>query len=335
MSSSPSLNFPYVIRCLLFILKKFSSYNVFTIPYDSIMKAWRTLEIENDTPVRYYLRASSHYCWLAWSLGYDPKQPFPMHTPLFNPLLGDFVSTYQLLLRYLPSDSAKVVEVGCGRGYTSLRLATLIPECSFEGWDLFHEHVNLANTFSSQKHISNVTFKEKNMLSMCHPCDVESVHLAFGIETCCYMDTYSKRSEFLRQWSKRLASDGILIIIDGFRCNEDPSDTEAVDSFAYEALSIAEKGFSINRFPMVLDWTQGAREHGFSLINNIDLTQWALPFWKIGGSLGLHCRFIVPFIKYLSPNVLRTYLAGSSVGCTLEFGAAEYRMLVFKKGINR
>ena len=224
-----------------------------------------------------------------------------------------------------PSDSAHVLEVGFGRGYCTMFMASLMPQIRFHGVDRVQRHVQLAQHACVKGGYSNIDFFYGDGAEFLSAVSDTRYDVVFGVESLCHLDTTAKLKAFMANVTRRLSyPGGRLVIVDGFRSarfSTAPEDQRT-------AMRLAECGFSIRRMPSKAEWVQEARGVGLHLIRNIDLTPEALPFWTKGWRLARTVLRLLPFIRYFyaSDNLLSVAMTAHAMR-----GAAEYGVLVFQR----
>ena len=221
--------------------------------------------------------------------------------------------------------SANVLEVGFGRGYCAMFLASLMPQIQFHGVDRVQRHVQLAQLACVQGGHSNAEFFYGDGAEFLSAVSDTMYDVVFGVESLCHLDTAAKLKAFLANAVRRLSyPNGRLVIVDGFRS----AGYATVPEDHRTAMRLAECGFRIRHMPSKAEWVQEARAVGLHLIHNTDLTSEALPFWTTGWRLARTLMRLVPFIRHLgvSDNLLSVATTAHAMR-----GAAEYGVLVFQR----
>ena len=236
-----------------------------------------------DLVQHYGLTTDRDYRWLGWVQGPG------MHTRLTAPLCQDgnagaaraawlIYGELRVLLPRGQTYPQRVLEVGCGRGFCTLLLASLCPDVVFEGIDVVPRHVDAATRAAEAAGLQNVTFRRHDAATA-GPLDDRDgggYDLIFGVESLCHLDTPGKRSDFLAAAHGALAPrNGRLAILDAFatRRNGDPDEPGA------RALACMQTGFHIHRFPTRRSWCTAEEDLLRPVAPFRSLTHEALPFW--------------------------------------------------------
>ena len=220
---------------------------------------------------------------------------------------------------------SNVLEVGFGRGYCTMFLASLMPHIRFHAVDRVQRHVQLAHQASEKGGYSNVELFLGDGAEFLAAVSDTTYDIVFGVESLCHLDTPCKLKTFLVSVARRLAyPGGRLVIVDGFRSADFTSTSENKRT----AMRLAECGFRIRRMPSKAEWVQEAKEVGLHLIRNVDLTAEALPFWTMGWRLARTILRLIPCVRFfgVTDNLLSVATTAHAL-C----GAAEYGLLVFQR----
>ena len=248
---------------------------------------------QNRTAEYYTKTTDRDYRILEWFFGPG------MHTRLVG-----CPSQLDLLERHL-GNCKTVLEVGSGRGCCTMHLATNAPGIAFHGVDLVQRHVQVSAVAAPE----NCTFFLADVADHSYEPQYD---LIFGVESMCHIGDLAFTRSLLRPG-------GRLVIIDGFR------GTGGV------AMDMAEAGFRINdRMPTKDEWITLADPHGLRLIDNLDLTKNALPFWTLGWSVARIVARFLP-LQFLPVHSAANLLAVCAVAQALRRKEAKYGMLVFVK----
>ncbi len=104
----------------------------------------------------------------------------------------------------------RVLEVGCGKGLNTIRLAGAHPDISFTGLDLLEEHVQKATARSTD--LPNARFVQGTFEPI--PKPLRGADLIFGVETLCYAQDLDAVCQGI---ADSLTPGGRLVIFDCFR----------------------------------------------------------------------------------------------------------------------
>ena len=257
-----------------------------------------------------------------------------MHTRLSHVTQEMIVLNEIATTRRSLREPMNVLEVGCGRGCCTLFLAGALPGVKFTGVDLVERHVEVAKRECEARGLQgNATFAVGDAAEGVDGLGLGRFHLIFGVESLCHMDTKEKVEEFARQAERMLAPGGKLVIVDGFRCRN----WKMASADQQAAMRLAESGFKIRAMPSKADWIFAGHEHGLIFSKSSDLTEEALPFWRLGWRAAravLRYPMMVRFFARSSPARTQSagnLLAAAMVAHALRSGAAEYGVLVLEK----
>lgn len=289
------------------------------------------LVLQDPTPddvTAYYAQTTDRdYRVLEWFVGPGMhsvlRLPHPVHCDTGHAIQPTYV------LREIERIRGRdVLEVGSGRGYCTLFLAALLRDARFSGIDLVQRHVDVANAAVAAGNYPNAAFAQGDATDL--PGRARSYDVIFGVESLCHLDEVDKMRAFLRGAAQLLRRTGRIVIVDGFRAAHyasAPRDQQL-------AMVLAERGFRVRRMPSKAEWIERAAEVGLRVLDNINLTHQALPFWTLGWRVSraaLRCPNLVRLAAASSPARAQTAASLLSVATTAHAlrGAAEYGVLVF------
>jgi len=219
----------------------------------------------------------------------------------------------------------KVLEIGSGKGHCSLWLANAIHDVHFTGVDLLQRHVQAANAAKGE--LRNVAFVHGDAANI----GEEHYDLIFGVESLCHLDTQLKMQQFIRRAAVKLSAGGRLIVIDGFRS----ATFHNASADQQLAMQLAEYGFRIQQMHSKSDWIDACAASGLSLVENLDLTAQALPFWVFGWRASRVLLRFPRFVRWLTsvrPQTAANLLSVATTAHAMrDSGAAEYGVLVFTR----
>ncbi|PNH00451.1 hypothetical protein TSOC_013725 [Tetrabaena socialis] len=248
-----------------------------------------------------------------------------MHTPMDHDQL-----LYVIAQMGEAVNGGRVLEIGFGKGANIVYLADLFPRTGFVGIDLLDEHVAHANSnLRNLRNLRNVDFRKDDASS---PVTAHaSYDVIFGIESCCYLDTVEKQTGFLRFVKRSLTPTGRLVIVDGYRSAdfmEKPPDVQ-------RAMLLAESGFRIREMPSKQTWRRLAARERLVLVDDVDLTAKALPFWiriwKVAHAL-LRVPWALRAYFTRHEETGANFVSLAMTAYALAMGSAEYGVLVFTQG---
>lgn len=233
-----------------------------------------------------------------------------------------------MLLKYIgtddPSRTVRVLEIGCGRGYCTLFLAGLTPaNVHFHGVDLLAKHIEYAEEINAYR--SRVHFHTGDACKW-EPPDEMKFDLVFGCESLCHLD----HTSFVKHISKFMNKGAKLVIIDGFRGRH----WSQCDDLYRQAMTIVEMGFKCDEMVSKEAWTRECSEVGMQLLDDIDYSGEATPFWSAVyriASLLLYFPQLICFYAKSSQERKETvsnFAACCMVAHALAGKSAEYGALV-------
>jgi len=234
-----------------------------------------------------------------------------------------------LILKWIDTHThvqKNVMEVGCGRGYCTLFLAGLTGDnVHFHGIDLLKKHIDCACKLNV--HVPRVQFHVEDAYRY-NPQNDLKFDIIFGCESMCHLDP----DEFIQHAKEWMNPGAKLIIIDGFR---GPHWSDC-DEMYRTAMRLAEYGFRINGMPSKAMWKNACERAGLRLLDDIDLTNEAIPFWSLGhriASIILQFPWLVR--RYMNSSEERketvsNLIASCMVSHALVGKSAEYGGLVFE-----
>lgn len=113
-------------------------------------------------------------------------------------------------LRPAGPDRCRVLELGCGQGFTLLALAQLYPSSEFYGIDLSPSHIDNAQTVALDAGLKNVRFERRDLSDVSLSTDgLFDYVLVHGVYSWVAQPT---RSKILEIAARQLSSDGIAYI---------------------------------------------------------------------------------------------------------------------------
>lgn len=227
---------------------------------------------------------------------------------------------------HLHSLNAKnVLELGCGKGFNSVFLATRNPEISFTGIDLTPKHIKIAKKKAAN--LTNLSFVRGDFNNL--PFADCQFDIIFAVECLCHSNDLSRT---LAEIHRVLRPGGRLVVFDGYRCT-DFENREALQKTAQQltevAMAVQDGMNNIN------DWFAISREVGFTLLEGTDLSDSIKPTLYRLQKLSerffmmkpLKRRLIWRFRTYL----VRNAIAGLLLLYTLENDTWKYYLTVMER----
>jgi arsenite methyltransferase len=264
-------------------------------------------DIRSDDIIRYYKRSSIGYS-LVHSLDGSIHMSLSRdgtYDPNGHHAQVDIIS--EEIARY---EAARVLELGCGRGYNLIRLARNWPTTKFVGIDLCPQHVAMAT--EKARPLSNVYVKVGDFQSL--PTGNHAFDLAYSVESLCHaLDPAKALSEVARV----VSPGGRLLVVDAWRTDKAGAATEP----QLLAISLTEKSMAVGSFVTLNEWRRLCAHAGWKISSFTDLTWAVMPnlerFERLTARL-LSKALLVRTATLLFPcdlmnNVISGYLMAQSV----------------------
>lgn len=161
----------------------------------------------------------------------------------------------------VPRNARRILELGSGKGFNTLLLATERPGIQFTGLDLSPVHVAAARRRS--KDFQNVHFVQADFGWL--PLASDQFDLVFEVESICH--TTSMRL-VLQEAYRVLKPGGYFVVFDGFR--EKPKEETMPE--VEMALELVERAMAVPLFMELSKWVREAEEVGLSVTEHRDLS---------------------------------------------------------------
>lgn len=234
-----------------------------------------------------------------------------MHVALHDHGLGDeqaYFAQADSISGFLPGRSGqRVLEIGCGLGANTLRLASRHPAAEFVGIDLMPEHVARAGEKAS--HLANARFQCASFETL--PENLGTFDVIFAVETLCYARDLTRVAG---QLVRHLRPGGHVVVFDAHRkaeFGELPSDLVTATRL-YEITTAVSRGFH----------PEGAWETAFSAAGLTGITSDDLTWKTLSGLSTLHRRSMKAYtdLKWrLALKILPRLLARNTVAGLLGY----------------
>jgi ubiquinone/menaquinone biosynthesis C-methylase UbiE len=170
----------------------------------------------------------------------------------------DLVAKSAVFLDPKPGD--KILDVACGRGFSSFYLSHLVPGIEVIGTDLLPENINVAKTLYN--YTQGLSFEVVDAEAM--PYEDEAFDKIFCLEAAFH---FSNKEKFIQECNRLLKPGGLLVLVDfawksdQVRQSVDPKKKELVSSI-----------WGYSDFYTVDEYLKVAKEHGLKLKNISDWT---------------------------------------------------------------
>lgn len=223
------------------------------------------------------------------------------------------------------SGASQVLELATGRGGNSAWLAKHNPEVSFVGVDISLAQLNFAKKISEG--LDNYVVQQGSFEDLSQFADA-SFDLVFIIEALCHSNNFER---VFAEVARVLKQGGKFLVYDGYRerGSADLSEREVL------LMRLLEVGVAVEHFNEIDDFLKIARESGFHIETNEDLSLLVLPTMrrferkaKAFFKLGLIAKLLLSiFPKKFSFNIISGYL----FPMLIEEKLFSYRLTVFSK----
>ena len=160
------------------------------------------------------------------------------------------------------SSASNVLELGCGKGFSSRALAMKYKNIKFSGIDLTPLHIEKAR--ENAQGLSNLNYKLCDFNALSFPDN--SFDVVFALECLCYSTDAGKT---LAEAYRVLKPGGKLVVYDGYRrlpLHSHSSQQQAVTKLTEVGMAVAD-GFHLLQY-----WQESAVNAGFSIDVCEDLT---------------------------------------------------------------
>jgi ubiquinone/menaquinone biosynthesis C-methylase UbiE len=252
------------------------------LEYDNAAKA-----SYRETIIQYYSESGMDY--EPWSSNFN------MHFGYFkwgaNPfkregLLNEMNRQVCQRLNLNREGSHEVVDLGCGVGATSRYFAKNYSLSSVYAITIVPWQLNKANEMTGKDISSRIHYQLADYGQT--PYVSSSFSGAYAIESSCY-DKGSDKSRFLREVHRVLKPGAKLVVADGFRKTKKAN---PLFEIAYKQVC---KGWSLETFASIHDFTDAMKDVGFSKVEVEDIS------WNIAPSV-LHVPWVS--LKYIFTHML-------------------------------
>ena len=180
----------------------------------------------------------------------------------------DLLAQPKLVERYLRSMCAeRALELAAGRGPNCAYLAKRNPHTAFVGLDRSEHQLAIARKASAKLENFHMVEGDFHDLSA---FESERLDIVFIIEAFCYSEA---KPGVLDEVRRILKPGGVFIIYDAYRRATDNAFTQDQQI----AASLAEHGMAVSRFEIYDEFRQTARNAGFEIAEEDDLSMAAIP----------------------------------------------------------
>lgn len=190
----------------------------YTLPHEHAASLTRAAGPDNMAPVSQYIaelgRVESDIVECFRNGGGVPYEKFPRFHEIMAEDSAQFVAhaLEPIILPLVPGlkerleQGIRVVDVGCGRGLSMIRLAEHFPNSRFEGVDFSQEAIRYAHSQAQMKGLTNVTFHAQDAAA---PLEANAHDL---ITTFDAIHDQGRPLEVLKNIYQALKSDGVYLM---------------------------------------------------------------------------------------------------------------------------
>jgi len=222
-----------------------------------------------------------------------------------------------------------VLELGFGQGYNLAWLAPRHPQVRFQAIDLTPEHLAIAERRLHDAGIANATLALGDLHHLPH-ADA-SFDEVFAVEVFCYASDVPRA---LAEAARVLRPGGRFTMFDGYQVQ--PRAT--LDADGMLAVDLVARGMALERWQLVDELLQQARDAGFAAEQVLSLDDQVMPNLKrLDRLVGALIRFPWLARRALArraPARSRNVLSGYLMAQTVELGILGYRQIVLRKAAN-
>lgn len=311
-------NIPYMKKHELKLLRRLNYvYNY--LNYDFLLYQNRssikiTERYYKSTRVPFYRILCSKYGFMHIGLSFDGKY---IKNKQYEFAQAKIISKY---LENIPTGN--ILEIGCGQGANLKYLGKCFPYLKFIGVDL------IPGSILNGKMPPNVSFTKEDYHKLSSVPN-NSIDCIFAIETICYSTDIKRLFNVLYQ---KLKSDGILIIFDGYSCNE----RNNYSQIERLCLDVLENAYHINSFKYTGFVENAMEKAGFSFVLNKNLDKYANPYFlNLESRIECYCSLgalIKLILKHLPTEIAGSMVPGYILGEMVRSKLVCYKLHILKKG---
>ncbi|QAA82725.1 SAM-dependent methyltransferase [Aequorivita sp. H23M31] len=218
----------------------------------------------------------------------------------------------------------KVLELGCGKGFNSHYLASSNTKSQFHGIDISKTHLKYAK--KRAKNLRNLQPSYGNFHSL--NFDDNTFDIVFELESVCHSDS---PKTVLDEVYRVLKTGGKFILYDGFRTENYTTST----ALQKKSALLVEKTMAVNTGHTILEWLEIAKESGFEISVNDDISLAIMPNLKRFHRLAkkyFKYYMISKFIMILVPkNLIKNTIAGILLPFSIMQNLQSYQRIVLTK----
>jgi ubiquinone/menaquinone biosynthesis C-methylase UbiE len=217
-----------------------------------------------------------------------------------------------------------ILELGCGKGFNSSYLSKINPTSNFIGIDITKRHLNYAK--KKAENCSNLEFQYGDFHAL--EFNDNQFDIVFALEAVCHTDTPEK---VLSEVSRVLKPGGKFILYDGYRTSE----FNHISETQKNAAKLIEKTMAVNYGHNINQWLDIAKENGFSVTQNDDISLAIMPnlkrFHRLANKF-FDSKILSKIILAIMPkNLIKNTIAGLLMPFSIMQKMQSYNRVVLTK----
>lgn len=217
-----------------------------------------------------------------------------------------------------------VLELACGNGFNLAIMARRNPERRFFGIDLVPPQIERANAELRPLANAGAAVGDFQELAL----EDRSQDLVFVIESFCHATDLPRAFEEVR---RVLRPGGLFLVIDAWRTES----ARAAPDLVQQAVADVELAMAVSRTLVLGDWIEMAEQHGFSSVEDLDLSEQIKPnlarLAKGADKYLSHNRLASVARLVLPKSLIQNAVAGYLMPVTVDLGVHTYRLQVLER----
>lgn len=221
-------------------------------------------------------------------------------------------------------ENSKVLELGCGKGFNTSRLANKNKTSQFYGIDISEAQLNYAR--KTTKNTTNLSYFKRDFQNT--EFDNDTFDVVFAIESVCYSEDLDG---LLKEVNRIIKKGGKFVIYDAFRT----PNLENRSNTIKDSVSLCEKAMAVNSFFSIFDWIKTSESNGFEVTQNDDISLAVMPNLK---KLYASCKnfiknkFKARVIYKIAPSdIIKTSISGIFMPHTIMQKTVSYNRIIMTK----
>lgn len=218
--------------------------------------------------------------------------------------------------------AARVLELGCGKGFNTICLANEYSDVQFDAIDITPHFLNKAKR--GGRHLPNASFQLGDYHEL--PYDDKLFDIVFAVETVCHASDFER---VFCEAKRVLKPGGHFLLFDGYR----QAGFSKLDDRLITAARLVEITMAVNDSLEIDQVLKMTADVGFETVVCEDISQSILP--NLMRFEGMAIRFFNRkwlakfFLRFFSPHLLKNAVAGLLMPITIREHAQGYYKLVF------